>query len=196
MTTLDPWRIVRVDVIMGAGDRVVITTVDLHLLHSLQHKMTTMAAVVAAEEAEVAEAGIKIIHHSSRVDTVGVVVIAVVVVDFVEVGDSLAEGVVVAEARLHRSSGTTVEVLLLHRSNGMTVGVLLLHLSIGMMVGVLLLVEVLLHRSSGTMVEAVAVVAAEITMNVNDTETIVTLVIRGRDDRAARMDIYTYNIKC
>jgi hypothetical protein len=144
----------------------------------------------------VAEAGIKIIHHSSRAGTVDVAVIAAVVVDFEEVGDSLDEGVGVAEVLLHRNSGTTVEVLLLLRSSGMTVGVLLPHLSIGMMVGVLLLVEVLLLRSSGTTVEVAVAVAVEITMNVNDTETIVTLVIRGRDDRLARMALYTYNSKC
>jgi predicted dinucleotide-binding enzyme len=201
MTTIDPWRIVKVvDVIMDAGgNRVVTTTVGLHLLRSLQRKMTITAAAVVEVAAAAAEEGIKIIHRSSRAaaGTVDVVVIAVVVAAFVEAGDSLAEGVVVVEAHLHRSSGTTAEVLLLHRS-GTTAEVLLLHLSIGMMVGALLLVEGLLHhRSSGTTDEAVAVVAAAITMNVNDTETIVTLVIRGRDDRAARMNlIHTVVSKC
>jgi hypothetical protein len=164
-TMLDPWRIVRVGVIMGAGDRVVITTVGLLLLlpSSLRHKMTTTVAA-AAVEVTAAEADIKIIHRSSKVGTVAVVVIVAVGVDFEEAGDSLAEGVVVVEAPLHRSSGTTAEVLL--RSNGMTVEVLL-HLSNGTMV------EVLLLSISGMLVEAVA--AAEIIMNGNDPGTIVTL---------------------
>jgi hypothetical protein len=166
-TMLDPWRTVMVGVIMGAGDRVVITTVGLLLLlpSSLRHKMTTtVAAAAAVVEVTAAEADIKIIHRSSKVGTVAVVVIVAVGVDFEEAGDSLAEGVVVVEAPLHRSSGTTAEVLL--RSNGMTVEVLL-HLSNGTMV------EVLLLSISGMLVEVVA--AAEIIMNGNDPGTIVTL---------------------
>lgn len=65
-----------------------------------------VVAVVAEEDG-------KTIRRSSRADTVG----AVVVVDFEEVGVSVAEGVVVAEVPLLRSSGTTVEVRL-HRSSG------------------------------------------------------------------------------
>jgi hypothetical protein len=186
-TMLDPWRIVRVDVIMGAGDsRVVITTVGLRRLLSHRHKMTTtvvVAAAVAAEavvvEVEVAEAGIKIIHRSNKAGTVGVAVIVAVAVDFEEVGDSLGEGVVVVEVPLHRSSGTMVEVLRLLRLNSGTTAEVLLHLSIGMTVGALLL------SISGTTVGLAAVAAeaeAEITMNGNDPGTIVTL----GDDRLAR----------
>jgi hypothetical protein len=82
-------------------------------------------------------------------------------------------------------SGTMVEALL-HHSIMTTVGVLL-HLSIGMTVGALL------HRSSGTTVGLAVVAAeAEVTMNVNDPGTIVTL----GDDKLARMALYTCSNKC